>query len=271
MVYKLILNNEGKKMIRGLYTSSWGMLTLQNKMDVVTNNMANASTTGFKKVMLSLEAFPDITAQRLYDKNDIPTTRQIGKMTLFNNIGEVKTSFTQGIFEDTGTATNLAIDADPYAFFTVAVPQKDGTFKEFYTRDGSFQLTPEGMLVTKSGNPVLGENGVIVISDPQFSVKTDGTIETTDAIIDKLKMKKVENPESLRNSGNNMLYATEDTVDNTFAGRILQGKLEMSNIDPVHEMIEMITVLRAYESNQKMIQYQDATLEKACNEIGRLR
>jgi len=258
-------------MIRGLYTSGWGMMTLQQKMDVVANNMANISTTGFKKVMLSLEAFPDVSAQRLYDKNDMPATRQIGKMTLFNNIGEVKTSFTQGILEDTGTSSNLAIDSDAQAFFTIAVPQEDGTFQEFYTRDGSFQLTPDGMLVTKSGNPVLGENGVIVLSGTDFSVKTDGTVETTDAVIDKLKMKKVENPESLRNSGSNLLFATEETVDGIFSGRVLQGKLEQSNVDSVHEMIEMITVLRAYESNQKMIQYQDATLDKACNEIGRLR
>jgi len=218
-------------MIRGLYTSGWGMMTLQQKMDVVANNMANISTTGFKKVMLSLEAFPDVSAQRLYDKNDMPTTRQIGKMTLFNNIGEVKTSFTQGILEDTGTSSNLAIDSDPHAFFTIAVPQEDGTYNEFYTRDGSFQFTPNGMLVTKSGNPVLGENGVIILSGTDFSVKMDGTVETSDAVIDKLKMKKVENPESLRNSGSNLLFATEETVDGLFSGRDLLGMLEQSSVE----------------------------------------
>ncbi len=258
-------------MIRGLYTSGWGMITLQQKMDVVANNMANVSTTGFKKDALSLEAFPDLLAQRLYDRNDAPTTRQLGKMTLFNNLGEVKTNYTQGNFEDTGNSTDLALDSDPQAFFTVAVPKADGTFSEAYTRDGSFQITAEGMLVTKNGNPVLGENGVIVVPGSQFVVKSDGTVETTDAVIDRLKIKKVENPETLRKAGSNLINTTAESQDGLFAGRVVQGKLEQSNVDSVREMVDMITVLRAYETNQKMIQYQDATLEKACNEIGRLR
>lgn len=258
-------------MIRGLYTSGWGMMTLQQKMDVVANNMANVSTMGFKKDTLSLEAFPDVLAQRIYDHDDNPTTRQLGPMTLFNNLGEVKTNFAQGYFEDTGTTTDLAIDADSTAFFTVAVPQADGSLKEAYTRDGSFQLTAEGVLVTKDGNPVLGENGLIRLSGSQFAVRGDGSVETADAVVDRLKLKKVDNPESLRKTGSNLLEATAETQDGTFSGRVVQGRLEMSNVESVREMVDMISVLRAYEANQKMIQYQDATLDKACNEIGRLR
>ena len=107
-------------MIRGLYTSGWGMLTQQRKMDVVSNNLANAATVGFKKDTLSLEAFPDILAKRIDDRGDNPLTRSLGSMTLFNNLAEVKTNFSQGYFEDTGLSTDLAIDGDPHAFFVVA-------------------------------------------------------------------------------------------------------------------------------------------------------
>ena len=247
------------------------MLTLQQKMDVVSNNMANVSTTGFKKDTLSLEAFPDILANRVYDSGDNPATRKLGTMTLFNNPGIVKTNFSQGNLQDTGVSTDLAIDADEKAFFTIGIPQAGGTFKESYTRDGAFQITADGILVTKNGNPVLGENGPIKVLGSDFVMRRDGTVETSEAVVDKLKIKHVDNPESLRKSGSNLLNTTAETVDGTFSGNIVQGRLEQSNVESVREMVDMITVLRSYEANQKMIQYQDATLDKACNEVGRVR
>lgn len=247
------------------------MLTLQQKMDVVANNMANVSTTGFKKDTLSLEAFPDLLAQRLHDRGDNPTTRAIGSMTLFNNPGVVKTDFSQGYLGETGSATDMALDADSNAFFTIGETQSDGTVKESLTRDGSFVLTADGRLVTKNGAAVLGENGPIKLSNAQFSVRGDGTVETADAVVDKLKITRVDNPESLRKRGSNLLDTTDETKPGVFVGRVVQGKLEQSNVESVREMVDMITVLRSYEANQKMIQYQDATLDKACNEIGRVK
>jgi len=258
-------------MIRGLYTSGWGMMTLQHKMDIVANNMANSATTGFKKYTLSLEAFPDVTAQRINDPDGSPFTRKLGVMTLFNNLGEVKTDFSQGTLVSSGNKTDLAFNADDRAFFTVSVLQPDGTLKEAYTRDGAFQVTSEGMLVTKNGNPVMGENGIIKVPGADFLVRADGTVETSEAVVDRLKIKVVANPGSLRKFGANLLEITPETTEGVFEGEVRQGSLEQSNVDSVRAMVEMMTVLRAYESNQKMIQYQDATLDKACNEIGRVR
>ncbi len=258
-------------MIRGLYTSGWSMITLQQKMDVVSNNMANVSTTGFKKDALSLEAFPDMMMQRIYDRNDLPVNRRIGAISLFNDLAQVKTNFTQGILEDTGRSTDLALDGDENAFFSVAVAQEDGSFAEFYTRGGAFQVTADGVLVTKNGDFVMGENGLIRVPGPDFLVRGDGTVETAEGPVDRLKIRKVENPWSLRKIGENLIAVTDETVDGLFEGNVVQGRLEMSNVESVREMVDMISVLRAYEANQRMIQYQDATLEKACNEIGRLR
>lgn len=257
-------------MIRGLYTSGWGMLTLQKKMDVVANNMANVSTAGFKRDVLSLEAFPDILTQRIADRTDPAGTRPVGSMSLFNNLGTVRTNFTQGFLEDSGKLTDMSLDADSQAFFVVGVAQADGTVSELLTRDGGFQLTAEGMLVTRNGNPVLGENGSITIPNTEFTVRGDGTVEADNIVIDRLQIRSIANTESLRKVGGNLLNVTEETEDRAFQGRVMQGRIEQSNVEAVREMVEMISVLRAYEANQRMIQQQDGTLEKAVNEIGRL-
>lgn len=247
------------------------MLTQQHKMDVVSNNLANAATVGFKKDTLSLEAFPDILARRIDDQGDNPMTRSLGSMTMFNNLAEVKTNFTQGYFEDTGMSTDLAIDADDKAFFVVASADENGNAANYLTRDGSFHITANGLLVTRNGDPVLGQNGAILLPAAEdFTIRGDGSVEVDGVITDKLVIRRIENPDSLRKQGDNLLAATEQTEDGLFNGRVIQGRLEQSNVDPVREMVDMITVLRAYEANQKMIQYQDETLDKACNQIGRL-
>ena len=247
------------------------MLTQQHKMDVVSNNLANATTVGFKKDTLSLEAFSDILARRIEDRGDNPMTRSLGSMTMFNNLAEVRTSFTQGVLQDTGLTTDVAIDADANAFFVVASRDASGNAANFLTRDGSFQTTASGLLVTRNGDPVLGTEGAIQLpAGAEFTVRGDGTVEVAGAVVAKLLVRHIENPESLRKQGDNLLAATEQTRDGTFSGRVIQGRLEQSNVDSVREMVDMITVLRAYETNQKMIQYQDETLDKACNQIGRL-
>ena len=248
------------------------MLTLQKKMDVVANNMANVSTTGFKKDTLSLEGFPDVLASRLYDSPEQPkNAANMGSMTLFNNPGRVFTNFTQGMLVDTSGNTDMAINADTNAFFSIAVAQKDGTISEMLTRDGSFIVDATGTLVTKNGDTVMGEKGPIHLKGSNILVKTDGNIFQDDVLIDKLKLRSIENPDTLRKFGYNMLTKTTESKDVAFKGTIMQGRVEQSNVESIREMVDMITILRNYDANQKMIQYQDATLEKACNAIGSLR
>ena len=248
------------------------MLTLNRKMDTVSNNMANVNTNGYKKDTVVFEEFSDVLAKRFSDTGNIPPGRpaDIGNMTLYNDISEVHTDYTQGSFENTGMSTDVAINGDDGAFFCVAVPDNNNQFREYYTRDGSFKLSPTGMLVTKDGYPVMGNNGTIYLNGSDFTITENGEVIQNGETIDILRIRKFENPESLQKYGNNLITAAGESWDAAFEGTLQQGFLERSNVDSVKEMVEMITVLRAYESNQKMIQYQDSTLEKAVNEVGRL-
>lgn len=258
-------------MIRGLYTSAYGMLTLNRKMDTVSNNMANVNTNGFKKDTVVFEEFSDVLMKRFHDTGNIPPGRPkaIGNMTLYNDIAEVHVDYTQGNLEQTELKTDMAISGDDSAFFCVAV--NDGTnFREYYTRDGSFKLNAEGQLVTRNGDLVMGNNGIITLNGSEFTVTEKGEIIQNGEVIDTLRIRSFANPESLRKYGYNLLTVTAESQNKAFEGTIQQGFVERSNVDSVKEMVEMITVLRAYESNQKLIQYQDSTLEKAVNEVGRV-
>ncbi|NLP00480.1 MAG: flagellar hook-basal body protein [Clostridiaceae bacterium] len=256
-------------MIRGLYTSGYSMLTLNRKMDVVSNNMANVNTNGFKKDTVVFEEFSDVLVRRFFDGSDnSPRPVRIGNMTLYNDIAEVHTDFTQGTLENTGISSDVAIDGDDGAFFCIAVPQNN-QFLEYYTRDGAFKLDSVGRLVTRDGHAVMGQNGQIILNGSDFTITYRGEVIQNGETVDTLRIRKFENPESLRKYGFNLLTATAESQDGVFEGTIQQGFVERSNVDSVKEMVDMITVLRAYESNQKLIQYQDSTLEKAVNEIGR--
>lgn len=257
-------------MIRGLYTSGYSMLTLNRKMDVVSNNMANVNTNGFKKDVVVFEEFSDVLAKRFFDGSDnSPVPVRIGNMTLYNDIAEVHTDFTQGALENTGINTDVAIEGDESAFFCIAVPQGNQLL-EYYTRDGAFKLDSNGRLVTRDGYSVMGQNGPVMLNGSEFTISYTGKIIQDGETVDILRIRKFENPESLRKYGFNLLTATAGSQDGIFEGTIHQGFVERSNVDSVKEMVDMITVLRAYESNQKLIQYQDSTLEKAVNEIGRI-
>lgn len=256
-------------MIRGLYTSGYSMLTLNRKMDTVSNNMANVNTNGFKRDTVVFEEFSEVLAKRFFDGSDSSSRPvNIGTMALYNDIAEVHTDFSQGVLESTDLNTDVAISSDDSAFFCVAAAQGD-EFREYYTRDGAFKLDSQGRLVTRDGDFVMGENGVITLSGSDFVVSSTGEVIQNEETVDTLRIRKFDNPETLRKFRFNLLTATEGSQNGVFEGTIEQGFIERSNVDSVKEMVDMIAVLRAYESNQKVIQYQDSTLDKAVNEIGR--
>jgi flagellar basal-body rod protein FlgF len=256
-------------MIRGLYTSGWSMLANTKKMDVISNNLANASTTAFKKDTVVFEAFPEILTRRLNDvqSNSNPSGR-IGSMELSSDVGEVFTYYNQGQLVKTGSDFDIAINGANTAFFTVLVPGQDGTVNEYFTRDGAFTLNSDNQLVTKEGYPVMGEQGGIYLDDGPFTVEDDGTLVQNGIVVDRLLIRQFANGSDLRKYGSNLVESTEGAQQINFTGVIEQGNIEQSNVDIVREMVDMISVVRAYEANQKMIQVQDETLGKAVNEVG---
>lgn len=264
-------------MIRGLYTSGWSMLANAKKLDVISNNLANVNTTGFKKDTVIFESFPSLLTKRINDTRDpLNPTNNVGNMQLSSDVGEVFTYYTQGHENNTGNKLDFAINdysngeqASP-AFFTIGIPDGNNGFKEYYTRDGAFQLNSENQLVTKDGNLVLGNNGTITLQGGDFSVDAKGNIVQNGEIIDTLRISQFTDGTKLKKYGNNLIENTGSELTD-FQGTVLQGSLEQSNVNVITEMVDMISVMRAYETNQKMIQYEDGTLEKAVNEVGVLR
>lgn len=259
-------------MIRGLYTSGMSMLANNKKMDVISNNMANVSTNGFKRDIAVFESFPDVLTKRL---NDTPSRTNpmgdIGTMSMGHDVGQVYTVFSQGQMMKTGSSLDVAITGAPGAFFTLARADANGNPQIYYTRNGAFSLNSQGQLVTADGLLVMGENGPVELQTDDFSVGNDGTVMVGGQVIDRLRIVQFDNTELLQKVGENLLAAPQGTVPGEFTGSVEQGMLEGSNVNIVREMVDMITVMRAYEANQKIIQAQDSTLEKAVNEVGAVR
>ncbi len=258
-------------MIRGLYTSAWSMLALQKKMDVVSNNMANVNTSGYKKDTLVLESFPSLMTKIIKDYGGTPgASRNIGTMELGNDVGEVFTNYSQGQVTKTNNNLDMAIRDSNNAFFTVSMTDADGNETECYTRDGSFTKGSDGSLLTNDGYSVLGENGPIKLGSGDFTVGSDGTIQQNGETVDQLRITEFEDTTQLAKFGNNLVTADADAATRQFTGLVEQGSTELSNVNIIKEMVDMITVTRSYEANQKVLQAQDGTLDKAVNEVGRV-
>ncbi|HOM03551.1 MAG TPA: flagellar hook-basal body complex protein [Acetivibrio sp.] len=259
-------------MIRGLYTSGWSMLANSKQMDVVSNNLANVNTTAYKKDTVILESFPDALVRRINDSHSSSNpSGRLGYVQLGNDVGEVFTYYNQGQLQKTDNSLDMAISNCDTAFFTVAVPAENGAFREYYTRDGSFALNAYGQLVTKEGYLVMGQNGVITLNSENFSVSDDGTIVENGQAVDRLLIRNFTDTATLRKVGSNLVQRSENTEEQEFDGVVRQGYLEQSNVNSINEMINMITIMRSYEANQKILQAQDETLQKAVNEIGVVR
>lgn len=265
-------------MIRGIYTSGWSMIANSKKLDVITNNLANVNTAAFKKDTVVFQSFPELLAQRINDtRSPLNPGAGIGNMSLGNDIGEIYTYYTPGQFTQTNDKFDLAISDDNTGesitpgFFTIGVMDAESnTLKEYYTKNGSFVLNSNNQLVTKDGNPVLGENGIITLATGDFTVDDKGNIVQNGQIVDRLKLAQFSDPTMLRKFGDG-LVENDGSEMTAFGGNILQGYTEQSNVNVVAEMVDMITVMRAYEANQKILQAQDSTLEKAVNEVGAVR
>lgn len=261
-------------MIRGLYTAWTGMINEQKRLDVISNNMANADTTGYKKQGVTSQSFDDELTLRIHDNNEYNHTRaRIGNMNLGVKIGETYHDFSQGSLRETGNTYDLALSGE--GFFVIQVTNKQGETSTKYTRDGSFTVSADGYLVTKDGDYVLDTNGKQIqipgaqtAANVTFDVK--GNVMVDGQQVATLQIASFENPQALLLYGENMYEATDAAGLQEGTATVNQGYLEMSNTNVIEEMVDMITITRAYEAGQKMIQTVDGTLDKAVNEIGKV-
>ena len=279
-------------MIRGLYIGASGMVAEWNRLDAVSNNLANTDLTGYKRDTVVFKAFPELLMRRMDDDGvkripmgSVDVSPIVGKLGTGVETNEVYTEFTQGAFKETGSDFDFALEGE--GFFTVLTP--DG---ERYTRNGSFVLGPESLLVTKEGYPVLGENGPIKVKENNFVVDQYGNVFVNRRFIpndqrlvsrsenewdqteklDTLKIVRFQRPRYLRKQGSSLWKDTEESgtalvVEKNRRPKVHQGFLEASNVNPVTEMVRMIEVNRAYEANQKSIQTHDTLLGRLLNEV----
>ena len=259
-------------MLKGLYTAHTGMINEQHRMDTLTNNLANANTVGFKKEGATSEAFGDLLAVKI---KDMSVGRHIVQPLGFNNpgvkIGENYTDFTQGSFRVTGNTYDLAISGS--GFFTIEFTNKAGETSTMYTRAGQFTLNREGFLVTEDGDYVLDTQSRRIQLDTlrDSFIDKDGTIYQNDVPVATIQITDFEDYNYLAKFAETYYYPVEGAVIIPTNAEINSGYLEMANMQVVSEMVNLIAITRAYESNQKIIQTYDSSLEIAVNQLGKLQ
>lgn len=257
-------------MLRGLYTAWTGMANEQKRLDVVSNNMANSNTVGYKDEKVASQSFDQVLGIKIRDGSQAYHNQRIGKLSLGVKIGETYTDYKQGSVRQTNNKFDVALSGS--GFFTVSVTDKSGEVHTRYTRDGRFMLTKEGLLVDADGNPIQGESGNIIInpSAVNVSISSTGVIEADGEIIDTLKIVDFENYDYLKKYGNTMYEPVDGATLKEATAEVLQGYTEQSNVNVVSEMVDMITITRAYEANQKVIRAYDSMLDRSVNQVGRL-
>jgi len=205
-------------MIRGIYTGASGMLAESMRTDVISNNLANANTTGFKK--------------------DVAVSKDFASM-LITRINE--------------------------GFFAVETPRGVR-----YTRNGTFSKNTKGELITQDGYRVLGQNGPIRINGNKMVVSDDGSVIVDDQPAGKLQVLEFANEKQLQKEGSSLYIADPNQERTASTSSVRQGFSELSNVNVVGEMVNLISSYRTYEINGKVVQSHDQLMDKAVNEVGKV-
>lgn len=191
-------------------------------------------------------------------------------MSMGVEIGETYTDFAQGSFRSTDNTYDLALDGD--GFFAVSFTNKAGVTSTKYSRDGSFTVNTDGYLVTKDGDFVLNRNNAPIQINVNAAVAIDtlGNIFEDGNQVAQINVVDFQDYNYLEKYGENLYDMVEGGTMIESTARVQQGYLEASNVNIVSEMVDMIAITRAYETNQKVITTIDSTLEKAVNSVGKL-
>lgn len=276
-------------MLRGLYTAASGMLAQATRLDLETNNLANAGTTGYKADQAELLSFPSIFLHRVggMEGDPAPATplgtpirtrpegmermpfrrpAPVGPLGTGVYVEGVYTSFRQGPLRFTGNALDLALEGP--GFFAVETPAGIR-----YTRAGAFRLDAEGYLADMTGNRVLGLDGPIAVGGEEPVVVTqEGAIFQGDAQVGQLLLVDFADPDTeLAKQGANLFAPTEEAIPLPAERvRVSQGMLEGSAVNVVESLVRLIELQRAYDSSQRVVRAYDETLGQAVNELAKI-
>jgi flagellar basal-body rod protein FlgG len=239
------------------------MLASMRRMELVTNNLANAQTIGFKQDRSALSTFDEVMLQQ--DGATSTKGAKLGELGMASVAEEPMIDFTQGALEDTGRSLDMALEGP--GFFTVQTP--DGTR---YTRDGGFTRDALGRMTTTDGHLVLDTaNNPITIPGGKMTVDQDGTVRMDNQPMAKLQIVEFTLDQPIRKVGANEFVARNDGDQPTPSGgtAVHQGFIEGSNLDMAGAQTQMMELQRAYQASQRLVQYQDEMVGRAVNDIAR--
>jgi len=252
----------------GVYNGVFGALTQQHKLDIISNNLSNANTAGFKQKKLAFEDTFNHYAHDLADPN--PALKggvrwpEADVMTQ-PRISESSIDFSQGGMRKTGNSLDLAIQGE--GFFKVQTEEG-----EFFTRNGAFTLNSRGFLVNSSGHRLMGEGGPIQIGNAgKIDVNATGGITVDGNMQDQISVRTVSDLDALEKRGENLLQLQEDTEAREVPAQnasIRQGFLEESNVQIVGEMVRMIETMRTFQACQKAMKSSNENDSQLIQKVG---
>ena len=259
-------------MVRGMYTAVSGALVAQSAVDTIANNLANVNTAGFKRQVLIAQAQPRRELYRFQTDPSgktgapgVPAQAAIGALGTGAQIYDTPADYAQGTIAATGNDLDVALSGPGF----LAIRGGNGALR--YTRDGAFVRDRNGYLTAQNGDRVLGQNGapILLPQSGKVGIATDGTISIDGQRYDKLRVVEFANLANLRPEGSNRFVDAGAGARAATNTSTLQGSLEKSNADVVRSMVDLISMQRWFDANQKSIQTQDDAVAQAVQTVGR--
>jgi flagellar basal-body rod protein FlgF len=232
----------------GVYAAATALASRTQALDTIANNLANASTTGFR-------AEHNVFSSVLANASGLSQSPLNEAMNSFGILSGTALDQTQGALQKTGNTLDMGIEGPGY----FVVQTANGPM---YTRNGAFQVSGKGQLVTSTGDAVMGDKGVINMPPGQISISADGSISSDGAVAGKLKVVEFPAGTELSSVGNTYYSAPPNTATTATNSNVRQGMLESSNVNPIASMVELVTAQRAAEMMQRALSMFNNEMDK---------
>ncbi|WP_280770540.1 flagellar hook-basal body protein [Salipaludibacillus daqingensis] len=273
-------------MLRGLYAAGSGMIAQQRRQEMLTNNLSNINTPGYKGDQGSMRTFPKMMIQAMgTDHQKFGRSNHVGELATGVYMQERTPNFRQGDMQETGNNTDIALiqglvptdeESGQDAMLVYETLNNDGDIR--YTRNGNFTIDGQGFLTSSKGHYILGDDGEqINVQNENIRVTREGEIfSADDELLGQIGVSVIADPTQLVKEGDGFLrYEGENDVVTAIGNgdvtyQLQQGFIERSNVDAQQTTTEMMNALRSFEANQKMLQAYDQSMERAVNDIGRI-
>ncbi len=250
-------------MLRGVYAAAAGMISQRQRLDVIANNLANISTTGFKRSQPVSRGFYQLFAKEI---QRFPASRGSDAVPGGGSmLDETAADFSPGSIVDTGNPLDVAIDGP--GFFVIRTQAGDR-----YTRAGAFTLNSNGQIVTQNGDPLLGRQGPIVTQGGLVTISPSGDVLVDNIPTEQIRVVDFPKPYRLSRYGRNLYSATEEVRRTAAPAETLSlrvAALEHSNVNPMAELASLMDAARNFETHQRIVVAFNESLDAAVNEIAR--